>query len=228
MTSPTGEQLLRLVEIMDRLRSPGGCPWDREQTHQTLARYLLEETYETLESIDTGDRAHLREELGDLLLQVVFHARIAAEHHDEPFDIDDVAAEISDKLVRRHPHVFAEGAATSAAEVEQAWDALKAAEKSRTSALDGIPPTLPALSLATATLGRAERAGVAPSTPGPALAGTDTDHESVGQQLLALVDRARAADVDPEQALRMAVAHYAEQVREREADSLRTGPWNTD
>ena len=150
---------------MDQLRSPGGCPWDAQQTHDSLATYLLEETYETLEAIDSGDRVHLREELGDLLLQVVFHARIATEHPDDPWTIDDVAAEISDKLVRRHPHVFGDATARSAAHVEAAWDRLKAAEKQRTSALDGIPAALPALSLATKTIGRAERAEVGAPVP---------------------------------------------------------------
>ena len=105
-----GARLLDLVTVMDRLRSPGGCPWDAEQTHESLTPYLVEETYETLEAIETGDRAHLREELGDLLLQVVFHSRIAAEDSDDPWSVDDVAGDIVDKLVRRHPHVFAPAA----------------------------------------------------------------------------------------------------------------------
>jgi len=196
---------MRLVAVMDRLRSPGGCPWDAEQTHDSLAGYLLEETYETLEAIDSGDREHLREELGDLLLQVVFHARVAAEHADDPFTIDDVASGISDKLVRRHPHVFADATAETAAHVEARWDAMKAVEKGRTSALDGIPRALPALSLAAKTMGRAERAGVAPALPS-----SDAD---IGDELLALVARARDVGVDPEQALRRAVGRYADEVR---------------
>jgi XTP/dITP diphosphohydrolase len=205
---------------MDRLRSPGGCPWDAEQTHDSLATYLLEETYETLEAIDSGDRVHLREELGDLLLQVVFHARIATEHPDDPWTIDDVAADISDKLVRRHPHVFGDATARSAAHVEAAWDRLKAAEKQRTSALDGIPAALPALSLATKTIGRAERADVGvPLPPSPFDVQADDaapDENAVGDALMALVAHARAGGVDPEQALRRAVARYADQVRRRE------------
>ncbi len=204
---------------MDQLRSPGGCPWDAQQTHDSLATYLLEETYETLEAIDSGDRVHLREELGDLLLQVVFHARIATEHPDDPWTIDDVAADISDKLVRRHPHVFGDATARSAAHVEAAWDRLKAAEKQRTSALDGIPAALPALSLATKTIGRAERAEVgAPVPPLPLDVPDDgaTDETAVGDALMALVAHARAGGVDPEQALRRAVARYADQVRTRE------------
>ena len=216
MTGRPGEQMLRLVEVMDRLRSPGGCPWDAEQTHESLATYLLEETYETLEAIDTGDRDHLREELGDLLLQVVFHARIAAEHPQHPWTVDDVATDIADKLVRRHPHVFADADAPTAAHVEARWDAMKAAEKGRTSALDGVPSALPALSWAAKTLGRAERAGVAAPLPEPRTV-PPTDAESVGEVLLDVVARAWTLGVDPEQALRQAVRGYSAQVREIEA-----------
>jgi XTP/dITP diphosphohydrolase len=154
-----GWPLLDLVAVMDRLRSPGGCPWDREQTHASRAPYLLEETHETLEAIDSGDDAHLREELGDLLLQVVFHARIAAERPGDPWTIDDVAGGITEKLVRRHPHVFADAEAPTAAHVEQAWERLKAAEKQRASVLDGIPVSLPALAAAQKTVSRARRVG---------------------------------------------------------------------
>ena len=211
-----GESLLRLVEVMDRLRSPGGCPWDAEQTHESLATYLLEETYETLEAIETGDRDHLREELGDLLLQAVFHARIAAEHPEDPWTIDDVASGIADKLVRRHPHVFADGEAPTAAHVEARWDAMKAEEKGRTSALDGVPFALPALSLATKVLGRAQRAGVAAPVPVPDEGGADVA-ASVGAALMSEVARARSLGVDPEQALRQAVRAYAARVRDQEA-----------
>lgn len=221
MSPQVGTELARLVAVMDRLRSPGGCPWDAEQTHDSLATYLLEETYETLEAIDSGDRDHLREELGDLLLQVVFHARVAAEHPDAPFTIDDVAAGISDKLVRRHPHVFGDATAETAAHVEARWDAMKAAEKGRTSALDGIPQAMPALSLAAKTMGRAERAGVAPRSPSssspPPPPSDRRVEEEIGDRLLDLVAVARSSGVDPEQALRRAVARYAEQVRAGEA-----------
>jgi XTP/dITP diphosphohydrolase len=205
-----GARLLDLVAVMDRLRSPGGCPWDREQTHQSLATYLLEETYETLEAIET-DPAHLREELGDLLLQIVFHARIAEEHEADPWSIDDVAAGIVDKLVRRHPHVFAGADASTAAHVEARWDELKRDEKQRTSVLEGIPVALPALSLAAKVMGRAARADVAPDVALDPSA-------SVGDVLLAVVDRARIEGVDPEQALRDAVRRYVDQVRTLEAE----------
>ena len=222
MTDRPGKQMLRLVDVMDRLRSPGGCPWDAEQTHQSLATYLLEETYETLEAIDTGDRDHLREELGDLLLQVVFHARIASEHPDDPWTVDDVATDIADKLVRRHPHVFADADAPTAAHVEARWDAMKAAEKGRTSALDGVPTALPALSWAAKTLGRAERAGVAAPLPQPRTV-PPTDADSVGAVLLDVVAQARRIGVDPEQALRQAVRSYSGQVREIEAEQASDG-----
>ena len=131
---------------MDRLRSPGGCPWDAEQTHESLVPYLIEEAHEAVEAIESGDRAHMAEELGDVLLQVVFHARVAQEHPEAPFDIDDVAGGIVEKLVRRHPHVFADVDADTAAEVAANWEQIKAAEKAgRTSVLDGIPAGLPAL-----------------------------------------------------------------------------------
>jgi len=199
-----GARLLDLVTVMDRLRT--SCPWDREQTHESLVRYLLEEAYETLEAIETGDYTHLREELGDLLLQVYFHARIASEDPDDPFTIDDVAGGIVDKLVHRHPHVFGDVDVADAGEVERNWEALKAAEKGRGSVLDGIPQALPALSLAEKTLGRAGRVGVEP---------TLTD--SLGDRLLALVVEARANGMDAEQELRTAVRRLADAVRAAEA-----------
>ncbi|TDC14889.1 MazG family protein, partial [Kribbella albertanoniae] len=139
-----GARLIDLVRVMDRLRRK--CPWDQEQTHESLAKYLLEETYETLEAIDLGDRDHLREELGDLLLQVAFHSRIAED--DDAFTIDDVAGGIVEKLIRRHPHVFSTVHAADAAAVEANWESIKAAEKQRSSVLEGIPTALPALALA--------------------------------------------------------------------------------
>ncbi len=140
-----GARLLDLVAVMDRLRSPGGCPWDRQQTHQSLVKYLLEEAYETVETIEDGDfdvpgegRDALREELGDVLLQVAFHSRIAQEHAEDPFGIDDVAQGIVSKLINRHPHVFGGVEANTAAEVEANWDQIKAAEKGRSSAVEGF------------------------------------------------------------------------------------------
>jgi XTP/dITP diphosphohydrolase len=202
-----GARLLDLVSVMDALRRE--CPWDREQTHESLARYLLEEAYETLEAIETGDHAHLREELGDLLLQVYFHARIAAESDPEDggFTIDDVAGDIVDKLVHRHPHVFAGLDVESAAEVEANWEQLKAAEKGRASVLDGVPMALPALALADKVVGKAAKVGVEPPRP----------VETLGDRLLALVVEARAAGRDPEQELRQAVRRLADAVRTAES-----------
>jgi len=151
-----GARLLDLVAVMDRLRSPGGCPWDAEQTHLSLLPYLLEETHEVVEAVESGDRTHLAEELGDLLLQVMFHARVAAEDEDAPFDVDDVAAGIVEKLVRRHPHVFA-GVEVDAADVHRNWEQIKAAEKRREGVFDGIPPSLPSLARAQKMLGRLQR-----------------------------------------------------------------------
>lgn len=203
--------LLELVEVMDRLRRE--CPWDQEQTHRSLARYLLEESYETLDAIDSGDTAHLREELGDLLLQVYFHARIAAETPDG-FDIEDVARGIVDKLVYRHPHVFAGLEVADADEVDRNWEALKAAEKQRSSLLDGIPPTLPALAYADKVLGRLHKQPTRPSEAvHPPLGSSRTaprKHASLGDRLLALVAEGRRDGLDPEQELRDAVRALVE------------------
>ncbi|WP_199424887.1 MazG family protein [Actinotalea solisilvae] len=206
-----------LVAVMDRLRSPGGCPWDAEQTHRSLARYAVEEVHELVEAIETDDRAALREELGDVLLQVVFHARVAAEHPQDPFDVDDVAAGVAAKLRRRHPHVFGDAVVRDADHVSSRWDEIKRAEKGRTSALDGVPAGLPALARAQAVLSRAARAGGAaeaatadvPARPGDAA----TD---VGQRLLALVAEAQAAGVDAEAALRAAARDLEDRVRAAE------------
>lgn len=209
-----GARFVELVAVMDRLRSPGGCPWDREQDHRSLATYLVEEAYEALDAIESGDAQHLAEELGDLLAQVVFHARIGEEHAVAPWSADDVAAGIIEKLVRRHPHVFASipGDATpSAAQVEASWEQIKVAEKGRSSALDGIPLTLPALSLTAKLLSRAEHAGVMVAVPP-----LDPDGD-IGELLLAAVALARSRGVDAEQALRQSARRYIDAVRAAEA-----------
>ncbi|MGH8859740.1 MAG: MazG family protein [Jatrophihabitantaceae bacterium] len=191
-------QLERAVEVMDRLRSPGGCAWDATQTHETLARYLLEETYEVLEAIETGDPALLREELGDLLLQVLFHARLA-EELPEPYSIEDVAGDLVDKLVRRHPHVFADAERTDAATLNETWEHSKISEKGRTSAVDGVPLAQPALALAAKLVSRAGRAGLEVET------GTD---DPIGERLFAVVRDAVASGIDPETALRRTARSY--------------------
>lgn len=182
-----GSSLLDLVEVMDRLRRE--CPWTSEQSHASLSRYLLEEAHETLEALDNGDSEHLREELGDLLMQIVFHARIAAE--GEGWDIDDVAAGITSKLIRRSPHVFAGASAATADDVDAAWQQIKASEKQRSSVFEGIPETLPALAYADKVVGR--------------LGAVDVSGEDFGSRLLGLVVEARTAGIDAEEALRKVV-----------------------
>ena len=208
---PATDPLRDVVAVMDRLYSPGGCPWDREQTHESLVRYLLEEAHELADAIETGDRAGMREELGDLLLQVLFHARIASEEPD-PFTVDDVAADLAAKLVRRHPHVFADADVT---DLHQQWDAIKKAEKQRSSVLEGISHTQGALARAQKVLSRAGRGGLG-DVVGEALAtppggapgevvgdgeGASAD-ERLGRELLALVARAEVDGLDAEAALR--------------------------
>jgi MazG family protein len=225
VTPPTGQPLLDLIRVMDRLRSPGGCPWDAEQTHESLVSYLTEEAHEAVEAIETGDRAAMREELGDVLLQVMFHARIAQEDDDDPWSIDDVAAGIAAKLVARHPHVFGDETVDSAAHVESVWLARKTADKSRESVLDGIPAGLPALLLAAKMRYRATHGGVdAEVTDAPmrALADRvldDVGTDRAGELLLALATAALDRGVDPESALRGALRDYAASVRAAESRS---------
>jgi XTP/dITP diphosphohydrolase len=207
---PPGSRLLDAAAVMDRLRSPGGCPWDAEQTHETLAPYLLEETYELLEAIEGDDRAHLREELGDVLLQVLFHARLAEEESPAPFSIDEVAGDLVAKLIRRHPHVFAGRAVDGVAEVAANWDEIKAAEKRRESVTDGVPLGQPALALAAKLRRRVGKAGLDVRPP----AGDD-----IGSRLFALVGEAVEADVDPEAALRSVSRAYRDAVRAAEGTS---------
>jgi len=203
-----GARLLDLVAVMDRLRSPGGCPWDAEQTHESLVPYLIEEAHELVEAIESGDRTHMAEELGDVLLQVAFHARIAQEHPDSPFGIDDVVGGIVDKLVSRHPHVFAEVDADTAEKVAANWEEIKAAEKPhRSSPMDGIPQGLAALARANKSADRLDRAGLGDLTVEAA------QGDDVGHRLMALVLEARRAGVDPEAALRAVVRDLEAAVR---------------
>ena len=193
-------QLERAVGLMDRLRSPGGCPWDAAQTHASLMRYLLEEAYEVIEAIETGDVALLREELGDLLLQVLFHARLAEElPGDQAFGIEDVAGDLADKLVRRHPHVFGDVAAGSAEQLNETWERQKIAEKGRTSATDGVPLAQPALALTAKLVSRANRAGLDVEPP---------PTSEVGRRLFEAVRASVADGVDPESALRETARAY--------------------
>ena len=197
-----GARLLDVVAVMDRLRSPGGCPWDAQQTHDSLKPYLLEEAYEAYQAIEDGDLADLREELGDVLLQVAFHARLAQEHDSEPWSIDDLAGDLVDKLVRRHPHVF-EGA--SAHDLDATWEAMKHAEKGRTSVTEGVPLGQPALSLAAKLQKRAGRLGA----PIPS-------YDGLGGELWQLVARCREAGLDPEVELRAVARAFRDRLAELE------------
>ncbi|THA26053.1 nucleoside triphosphate pyrophosphohydrolase [Streptomyces sp. RKND-216] len=203
-----GARLLDLVQVMDRIRRD--CPWSSVRTHEDLAKYGIEEAYELVEAIEAGDRDELREELGDVLLQVVFHARIAQDDPDEPFSVDDVAAGIVTKLIHRHPHVFGDESAQTPEDVKAHWMRTKAVEKRRESVTDGVPLGQPALALAAKLSSRARSAGL-PAPP--------ADAPGVGYELLALAARAEAEGTDPETALRAAARTYRDTLRTAEAGS---------
>ena len=205
--APRGARLLEAVTVMDRLRSPGGCPWDARQTHASLKAYLLEEAYEAYQALEDGDDAGLREELGDVLLQVLFHARLAQEA-DPGWSVDDVAAGLVDKLVRRHPHVFA---GAGADDLEGAWEAHKAAE-GRTSVTEGVALGSPALSLAA----RLQRRGGRLGAPVPR-------YDGPGGQLWELVRGCGQQDVDAEEALRAVARRYRDELAAAEAAARADG-----
>jgi len=212
-SAPPHPRLDELIAVLARLYAPGGCPWDREQTHASLVRYLIEETYELIDAIEGGDREELIEELGDVLYQVLFHAEIAAHTPGEEFTIEDVAAAMTAKMVGRHPHVFGEGPARTAAEVVVAWEELKRVEKPhRTSVLDGVPQGMPALALADKLIGKAQKAGAPLPVPDP-VPGTERE---LGERLLAVVAGARAAGLDAERALRSALRGLQQRIRDSE------------
>jgi XTP/dITP diphosphohydrolase len=231
-----GAHLLDLVSIMDTLRV--SCPWDREQTHESLLRYLLEEAYEAAEAIENSDLDALREEIGDVMFQAFFHARIAAERPaaDGGFTIDDVADTLAAKLVRRHPHVFGSVSVSSAADVNANWEEIKKAERAAKalaagaasgdtaapSALDGVPFGQPALSLAAQLQRRAHRAGITVRSDDAGLEdlgdSAGLTGERLGTELMALVARAREAGLDPELELRAAARRFNDTVREQEKD----------
>ncbi|WP_439663164.1 MazG family protein [Lentzea sp. HUAS TT2] len=223
---PLGAGLLDAAAVMHRLRSPGGCPWDAEQDHDSLRQYLVEETFELLEAIEDGDRASMREELGDVLLQVLFHARVAAEDPEDPFDIDAVAAELVAKLVGRHPHVF-EGndpAVHDATSQQHRWEELKQAEKQRESSVDGVALGQPAVALAAKLVQRTKRAGF----PVDLL----PEGDDTGTTLFAVTALSKLAGEDPETELRQVCRRFAANVREAESkaraeglDSLMAEDW---
>ena len=201
---------------MDRLRSPGGCPWDAEQTHESLIKYLLEESYEFIDSVDAKDREGMREELGDVLLQVYFHARMAQDHPTDPFSIEDVARGIADKLIRRHPHVFEDLEVSGTQEIIENWEEIKAKEKGRTSALDGVALAQPALPLVEKLLYRAEKYKV-----NVQLTKYQSDkpatEESVGEALASIIAWARDNEIDPENALRLYGRQITQQIKDAES-----------
>ena len=212
----SGSELQRLVEVMDRLRSPGGCPWDAEQTHESLVKYLLEESYEFIDSVDAKDREGMREELGDVLLQVYFHSRIAQDHPTDPFSIEDVARAIADKLIRRHPHVFDGLQVSGTEEIIDNWEEIKAKEKGRTSALDGVALAQPALPLVEKLLYRAEKYKVNVELT-KYQSDKQATEESVGEALASIIAWARDNDIDPENALRLYGRQIAEQIKAAES-----------
>jgi len=209
-------ELTRLREVMDKLRSPGGCPWDAEQDHVTLLKFLLEESYEFIEAVEENDRDAMQEELGDLLLQVYFHSRMAEEDKDQPFDIEDVAKGVADKLIRRHPHVFSDTVVNSSSEVLENWEAQKAVEKGRTSAIDGVPLAQPALTLVSKLLYRASKSNYKLPITEPVKLPDGIDQDQFGQLLLGLISQAVEKGLDPEAALRGAAKSLITQIKTHE------------
>ncbi len=209
-------ELNRLREVMDRLRSPGGCPWDGEQTHASLLKYLLEESYEFVEAVELNDRDAMREELGDLLLQVYFHARVAEDDPSDPFDVEEVAGAVADKLIRRHPHVFGDAIAKTSADVMKGWEAQKVAEKGRTSALDGVPLAQPALMLANKLAYRVDKFGYGLHVEQPVKIENSTTQEGLGELLFGIIEQAQKQGLNAEAALRGAVTKYIRMIEEYE------------
>ena len=210
-------ELLRLREVMDKLRSPGGCPWDAEQTHQSLLKYLLEESYEFIESVENNDRQDMQEELGDLLLQVYFHSRMAEADANQPFNIEDVAKSVADKLIRRHPHVFAGTKVDNSQDVLENWEKQKALEKGRSSIIDGVPLAQPALPLAAKVVYRINKLNYSLPISQPIKLSDQTNQDQFGEILLGLIAQAVEKGLDPEAALRGATKSLIAQIQEHEA-----------
>ena len=238
MEKPYSDGIAAIFEVVHRLRAPGGCPWDREQTHESLRPYLLEETYELLEAIDSGDDAKMMEELGDLLLQVAMHAEIAAE--EGRFDTAQVSEAVAAKMVKRHPHVFGDRSVANAEEVLRNWEHQKMDESrkagSEDSVVDRVPSTLPALAWALGLQKRAARVGF--DFPSPAAAAASvaeearelagvSDHdrafEEMGDLLFAIVSLARSLKVNPEDALRVAGQRFRRRFAAAESSLRREG-----
>ena len=216
-------ELIRLKEVMHRLRSPGGCPWDAEQSHESLLKYLLEESYEFSEAVDDKDRLAMREELGDVLLQVYFHAAIAEEDATDPFSIEDIAGGIADKLVRRHPHVFTDSEVTFD-DVLENWEKQKREEKGRSSATDGVPMAQPAMALAAKLIYRADKYGYSLPVAHPVTIAANTDEAALGALIMGIIDQAQKLGLDAEIALRSATKSYIAQIHRHESE---TNPWDS-
>jgi len=223
-SNPPHPELDELIAVLARLRAPGGCAWDREQTHESLVQYLIEETYELVDAIETGPdsprrRTDLIEELGDVLYQVIFHSDLAAEAGE--FTIEDVAAHMTAKMIGRHPHVFGDATADTSEEVVALWDLRKAEEKPhRTSVLDGIPQGMPSLALADKLIGRANKVGLVVADAAdsvPDLAFRMPDEQHLGALLLDIVSTAKAGGLDAERALRTTLRALQQEIREAEA-----------
>ena len=218
------EKLESLIQTAHKLRAPGGCAWDAEQTHHSLIQYLLEETFELIEAIEAGSREEVMEELGDVLYQVIFHSDLASTGTlGEPFDIEDVAYLMEQKMRFRHPHVFGSEeeqnryAAGTGEEVMKNWDQHKKREKPlRTSIMDGIPGDMPALARANKIIGKAEKAQILEPLSSPVI--PMSDEKELGQLLLAIVASARSLKLDPERALRQAVRQLEDEIREQELE----------
>jgi XTP/dITP diphosphohydrolase len=216
-------KLEELIAVLEKLRAPGGCAWDAEQTHESLVKYLVEETYELVDAIERGDREEMIEELGDVLYQVVFHSDIAAHTPGEEFTLEDVAANMTAKMIGRHPHVFGDASQKEALNIQSGsdvsgmWDELKKADKGgRTSVLDGIPQSMPALALADKVLGKAEKLGIIDaSAPGALALGSE---DELGGVLLAIVTSARLNGLDAERSLRSVLRQLQDEIREVEKD----------
>jgi XTP/dITP diphosphohydrolase len=202
---------------MDKLRSPGGCPWDAEQDHLSLLKFLLEESYEFIEAVEDNDRDAMQEELGDLLLQVYFHSRMAEEDKKQPFNIEDVAKGVADKLIRRHPHVFSDAVVGSSSEVLENWEAQKAVEKGRTSAIDGVPLAQPALPLVSKLLYRASKSNYQLPKAESVKLPDEMNQDQFGELLLSLISQAVDKGLDPEAALRGAAKTIITQIKAHEA-----------
>jgi len=214
----TASRVDELIATLERLRAPGGCAWDGEQTHESLVRFLLEETHELVDAIESGDRNDLIEELGDVLYQVIFHADIAAHTPGEEFTIENVAAHMTAKMVGRHPHVFSDAVADTPDAVMANWETLKAEEKPhRNSTLDGVPDRMPSLLLADKLVGKASALGVQTATVQDVH--TPDTEDALGDLLLTLVTQAKARGLDAERALRARLRELQRDIREAEAAS---------